>query len=94
MQVSSSSGYQLLNQSNRLVEQAATDIQAKTVSKPSNDAVALGAETKLDATKSASPLPSADPLINLNQAHQYAKVGANIIQREQEMIGTLLDTRV
>ncbi len=32
--------------------------------------------------------------MNLNQAQQYNRVGASVIQREQEMIGSLLDVRV
>lgn len=33
-------------------------------------------------------------LIDLQQANQYAKIGTNMIQRDQEMIGSVLDLRV
>lgn len=94
MQISSSPGYQLLNQSNHLIDQAATDIQATMTNNPSIDAVTPSDDTKLESLKPASSKSSVDPLINLNQAQQYAKVGSTIIQREQDMIGTLLDTSV
>ncbi|ASA57430.1 hypothetical protein [Vibrio gazogenes] len=35
-----------------------------------------------------------DALMKLNQATQYNRVGANVIQREQDMIGSLLDIQV
>ena len=33
-------------------------------------------------------------LTQLNNAEQYSKIGTNVIQREQEMIGTLLDVHI
>ncbi|WP_157371915.1 hypothetical protein [Vibrio sp. MEBiC08052] len=35
-----------------------------------------------------------DALMKLNQATQYNRVGANVIQREQDMIGSLLNIQV
>jgi hypothetical protein len=33
-------------------------------------------------------------LIKLNQAQQYNKVGTNVMQRDQDMIGSLLDIHI
>jgi hypothetical protein len=35
-----------------------------------------------------------EPLTQLTQANQYSRVGTNVLQRDQEMIGTLLDIHV
>jgi hypothetical protein len=91
---SSQSGYQLVNQSQRLAEQAAIDINAQTTQATPTGTSLPATQTELRASNNVSPMPSSDPLVNLQQASQYAKVGTSIIQREQDMIGTLLDTRV
>ncbi len=98
------SGYQLIQQSNRMTEEAAREINGEQ-SQPIN------AKDDTDAQRSSevSTLPKSikessateknrddyiDPLLKLQQADQYSKAGSNIIQREQAMIGSLLDTRV
>ncbi|EHH94075.1 hypothetical protein VCHC48B2_3390 [Vibrio cholerae HC-48B2] len=35
-----------------------------------------------------------DALNSLNQASHYSRIGTNLIQRDQDMLGTMLDVRV
>ncbi|CAM3893374.1 hypothetical protein [Vibrio aerogenes] len=49
---------------------------------------------KPSALYSSPPPDKINAIYQLNQANQYAKIGTNMIQRDQDMIGTLLDVRV
>jgi hypothetical protein len=100
----SQSGYQLIQNANRLTEQAASDIatqakqQADQTITPRNDIRTSNSDhsslKSLEHTSKVREHNQIDPLIDLQRANQYSKVGTNIIQREQDMIGTLLDTSV
>lgn len=98
------SGYQLIQQSNRMTEEAAREINQQNSQPDQTNNI-----TNQQNTTAVSTLPQSiqessateknredyvEPMLKLQQADQYSKAGANIIQREQAMIGSLLDTRV
>ncbi|PXA73010.1 hypothetical protein [Vibrio sp. 11986-1-5] len=88
-----SSGYPILQQSSKMAGEAAHEIQQAQIhtSRASQDPALQ--RNSLDTPPSKKP-DTVNALINLNQAQQYNRVGASVIQREQEMIGSLLDVRV
>ncbi|ENQ5028211.1 hypothetical protein ACEPBM_001099 [Vibrio cholerae] len=91
-----SNGSSMVMHSSKMMEDAAREIQqaslpvdSSTVAKP------------IDPTQ--QPAPTApkkqyanhiDALNSLNQASHYSRIGTNLIQREQDMLGTMLDVRV
>ncbi|MEZ9231634.1 hypothetical protein AB4259_11200 [Vibrio amylolyticus] len=95
MSVSSiQSGYQVIEQSSKMAEQAAQEIQATpTLSVPQKTELDFNKVT-FEPPKSEDNDSYTDPIIKLNQAHQYNKIGTNMLQRDQEMIGTLLDIHI
>ncbi len=89
------SGYSILQQSQKMADEAAYDIQQQhrpqeDFSKDSglkfNDAENVKIKRLND--------DDIDALLKLNQSSQYNRVGANVIQREQDMIGSLLDLHI
>lgn len=92
MSVSSiQSGYHIIEQSSRMAEDAALEINNQT-----NAPIPLK-DKSLDFNKVEFKAPVIDhiqPLAELTQAEQYSKIGTNVIQRDQDMIGTLLDIHV
>lgn len=104
----SESGYQIVNQSSKMAEEAAREINNKslppkhTSSSEENDKSLEFNKVDLDKTKvekaersreELSPSHT-DSLIKLNQATRYHQIGTNVLQRDQDMIGTLLDIHV
>ncbi|MCG3726193.1 hypothetical protein EXA21_11115 [Vibrio cincinnatiensis] len=91
-----SSGYPILQQSSKMAEEAALDLQQKTPQKnqPSSAFDFNQVENKPDSEKSSPKTNTHHALLKLNQAQQYHKVGATVIQREQAMLGSLLDMHV
>ncbi|MDF4535078.1 hypothetical protein P3491_37755 [Vibrio parahaemolyticus] len=90
-----SNGSSMVMHSSKMMEDAAREIQQarlpvqSTVGKP------------IDPTlQPAPPAPKKqyanhiDALNSLNQASHYSRIGTNLIQREQDMLGTMLDVRV
>lgn len=91
-----SSGYPIIQQSSKMAGKAAHEIQQAQIhsSRAQKDpALQLNALDNKPTPPSKKP-DAVNALINLNQAQQYNRVGASVIQREQEMIGSLLDVRV
>lgn len=91
-----SSGYPIIQQSSKMAGEAAHEIQQAQIH---SSRVQQDPALQLNALDNKPTPPSKKPdavngLINLNQAQQYNRVGASVIQREQEMIGSLLDVRV
>ncbi|WP_165313839.1 hypothetical protein [Vibrio ziniensis] len=88
------SGYPIVQQSYKLADEAAIDIQesesVKNDFKSSNELKFNAIENK-QAHHSKSDI---EPMLKLNQASQYNRVGASVIQREQAMIGSLLDIHI
>ncbi len=90
-----SNGSSMVMHSSKMMEDAAREIQQaslpveSTVGKP------------IDPTQQpAPPAPKKqyanhiDALNSLNQASHYSRIGTNLIQRDQDMLGTMLDVRV
>ncbi|WED24226.1 hypothetical protein L3Q72_15190 [Vibrio sp. JC009] len=92
------SGYSLINQSQNLAKEAATEIARQP--EPDNtkalefnkiDYEAKEQEVVREERNNTSDI---DSLNKLNQASTYNQAGANVVQRSNEIIGTLLDTHV
>lgn len=96
MSVSSiQSGYQVIEQSSKMAEDAAHEIQATPSIAPTEPKTELEFnKVKFDPPKANESYSYTEPLIKLNQAQQYNKIGTNMLQRDQEMIGTLLDIHI
>ncbi len=97
------SGYQLIQQSNRLLEKAAQKINDQTLPMEKDELPPAGqnnqSSTLPQSIQQASEGKNTDndlvkPLTDLQKASQYSKVGTNVVQREHEMIGSMLDTHV
>lgn len=84
-----SSGYPIIQQSSKMADEAALDIQQAQSANPS----ARDFNRMEDKRKIPTP-DTHHALIKLNQAQQYNRVGANVIQREQDRIGSLLDVHI
>lgn len=87
-----SSGYQIIDMSSKMAEEAALEIRdLNMAAKPttSQDPLAFNQVELPSIDQSA-----VEPLTELTQATQYSRVGTNVLQRDQEMIGTLLDIHV
>jgi hypothetical protein len=107
-----SSGSQMINQSNRMVESAARDIndniqqeksadsasfnpsQTVNPSQPTGSSQSVNPIQKQEAIRSQSISSDIDPLIKLQEASQYSRIGASVVQREQDTVGSLLDIHV
>ncbi|MGF1719412.1 hypothetical protein L4D20_05110 [Vibrio kyushuensis] len=97
MSVSSiQSGYQIIDQSARMAEEAAQEIQLQPqppMAIPSSETDLEFNKVKFDPPEETS-YSDTEPLIKLSQAQQYNKIGTNMLQRDQDMIGTLLDIHI
>jgi len=86
------SGYQIIDMSSKMAEDAAHEIQRN------QQLQSIPKDNTYDFNQvefKVTPLPSdIESLTKLNTAQQYNKIGTNVIQRDQEMIGTLLDIHV
>ncbi|NVD07956.1 hypothetical protein FCU94_13775 [Vibrio sp. JPW-9-11-11] len=94
MSVSSvQSGYQIVDMSSKMAEEAAAEIQRqqRNLSMPNDDSY----EFNQVEFKAPVPEPSEiEALTKLSSAERYSQIGTNVIQRDQEMIGSLLDIHV
>ncbi|WP_391090728.1 hypothetical protein [Vibrio sp. NH-UV-68] len=94
MSVSSiQSGYQIVDMSSKMAEDAAAEIQRQQQlqSMPKDNSY------QFNQVEFKAPLPSAseiDSLTKLSSAERYNQIGTNVIQRDQEMIGSLLDIHI
>lgn len=85
-------GYSIIQQSSKMADSAARDIQRNQASDTAHqDAMAFN---KVEFDKSKPTPDNIDAMVELNQARQYNRIGANVVQRDQDMIGSLLDIRV
>jgi hypothetical protein len=93
MSVSSvQSGYQIVDMSSKMAEEAALEIRdLTTTAKINNNDQGLEFNKVDFPTLSESEI---EPLTKLTQASQYNKIGTNVMQRDQDMIGSLLDIHV
>ncbi|AXN32987.1 hypothetical protein [Vibrio coralliilyticus] len=84
-------GYQLIEQSSKMADEAAREISQ--VHKP--NPIQKDESYEFNKVEFKQPEPSdIEPMIKLTQAEQYSRIGTNMLQRDQEMIGTLLDVHV
>ncbi|NRF12763.1 hypothetical protein [Vibrio coralliilyticus] len=84
-------GYQLIEQSSKMADEAAREINQ--VYKP--NPIQKDESYEFNKVEFKQPEPSdIEPMIKLTQAEQYSRIGTNMLQRDQEMIGTLLDVHV
>ncbi|MCL9779862.1 hypothetical protein M9194_00250 [Vibrio sp. S4M6] len=102
----SNSGYQIIDQSSKMAEEAAREINQRSLPQPIESKNNVEGDNSLEFNKvdfdKAPPERSnedyasshTDSLIKLNQASKYHRIGTNVLQRDQEMLGTLLDIHV
>lgn len=92
MSVSSvQAGYQLITQSSNMADEAAREINQAQHTTP----VQKDDSYEFNKVEFKQSEPSEiEPLIKLTQAEQYSHIGTNVLQRDQDMIGTLLDIHV
>ncbi|EKO4004761.1 hypothetical protein KW534_04005 [Vibrio fluvialis] len=86
-------GYSIIQQSSKMAEDAAREIQQNKAYNPVDitDKAMEFNKVELDKPRRNDPV---DPLIKLNQSLQYGRIGTNVLQRDQDMIGSLLDISV
>lgn len=97
------SGVQLLNQAQGMANSAARNIHdaslpaAQDAAASSADSSAAVQNTQPSTPAEQAPAQRPDPVnaaVDLLQANTYNQAGANVIQRSNEMAGTLLNTKV
>ncbi|EOU2462135.1 hypothetical protein ACNTOD_001031 [Vibrio navarrensis] len=97
------SGYQMIQQSNRMAEDAAVDLNKNSLpssASSSSDPLAFNrvdteskpAERKIERANFSAD--QTDALMKLNQAARYNRIGATVIERNNDVIGSLLDIQV
>ena len=91
------SGYNMIQLSQKMAEGAAHEIQQDFVKE--NDLtfnkVDLVKDNELAFHKVASvPTNPIEPLVNLTQAASYNRIGASVVDKSNEVIGSLLDIHV
>ncbi|MFC1235360.1 hypothetical protein [Vibrio sp. F74] len=86
------SGYQLIQRSQVLSDEAASEI---TDSNKSGNLEFNKIDNKQMEVIKEKPTPSTeDSFVKLQQAKTYNQAGASLIQRSNDIIGTVLDTHV
>ncbi|EPM6961315.1 hypothetical protein [Vibrio alginolyticus] len=93
------SGYHIIQMSQQMAEKAAHGISnnvSKVKEELSDHNIDLAAVADVAITASTPSLPSqkVESLINLAQAAGYNRVGASVIEKNNEIIGSLLDIHV
>ncbi|EJH58537.1 hypothetical protein VCHC46A1_0668 [Vibrio cholerae HC-46A1] len=81
--------------SSKMMEDAAREIQQASL--PVESTIGKPIDPTLQPAPSAPKKQYAnhiDALNSLNQASHYSRIGTNLIQRDQDMLGTMLDVRV
>ncbi len=89
------SGYPIIQQSHKMADEAAAEIEESTFRR--NELSQSSALEFNDVEKTKIKRLDDDDvnaLIKLNQSTQYNRVGTSVMQREQDMIGSLLDLHV
>ncbi|WP_217530925.1 hypothetical protein [Vibrio cholerae] len=90
-----SNGSSMAMHSSKMMEDAAREIQQASL--PVESTVGKPIDPTLQPAPPAPKKQYAnhiDALNSLNQASHYSRIGTNLIQREQDMLGTMLDVRV
>ncbi|HBK7265591.1 TPA: hypothetical protein LNF52_000758 [Vibrio cholerae] len=90
-----SNGSSMIMHSSKMMEDAAREIQQASL--PVESTVGKPIDPTLQPAPPAPKKQYAnhiDALNSLNQASHYSRIGTNLIQRDQDMLGTMLDVRV
>ncbi len=90
-----SNGSSMVMHSSKMMEDAAREIQQACL--PVESTIGKPIDPTLQPAPSAPKKQYAnhiDALNSLNQASHYSRIGTNLIQRDQDMRGTMLDVRV
>ncbi|MUJ83392.1 hypothetical protein [Vibrio cholerae] len=90
-----SNGSSMVMHSSKMMEDAAREIQQASL--PVESTIGKPIDPTLQPAPSAPKKQYAnhiDALNSLNQASHYSRIGTNLIQRDQDMLGTVLDVRV
>ncbi len=90
-----SNGSSMVMHSSKMMEDAAREIQQASL--PVESTVGKPIDPTLQPAPPAPKKQYAnhiDALNTLNQASHYSRIGTNLIQRDQDMLGTMLDVRV
>ncbi|HFG1892584.1 TPA: hypothetical protein ACGF6R_002544 [Vibrio cholerae] len=90
-----SNGSSMVMHSSKMMEDAAREIQQASL--PVESTIGKPIDPTLQPAPPAPKKQYAnhiDALNNLNQASHYSRIGTNLIQRDQDMLGTMLDVRV
>lgn len=83
--------YQLIERSTQMANEATREINVRANVSPANE------NTSLEFNKVEFKAPDTsqiEPIIKLNQSSQYSQIGSNMLQRDQEMLGSLLDIHI
>ncbi|MGR5130827.1 hypothetical protein [Vibrio alfacsensis] len=92
------SGYQLIQLSQKMADDATHDIQQGTVKKSdlefNNIELSIGSPPSHSISSPNDPSSSTEPLVNLMQSAGYNRIGASVVEKSNEMIGSLLDIHV
>lgn len=92
------SGYQLIQQSSKMAEEAALELNQ--ASQQNNDLSFNNAELPQNDAQSKEekseppPASQSDALMKLTQSSSYNRIGASVIERNNEVIGSLLDIHI
>ncbi|EGR2434597.1 hypothetical protein GU260_14130 [Vibrio cholerae] len=90
-----SNGSSMVMHSSKMMEDAAREIQQASL--PVESTIGKPIDLTLQPAPPAPKKQYAnhiDALNSLNQASHYSRIGTNLIQRDQDMLGTMLDVRV
>ncbi|EMK6904722.1 hypothetical protein V9J78_002323 [Vibrio cholerae] len=90
-----SNGSSMVMHSSKMMEDAAREIQQASL--PVESTIVKPIDPTLQPAPPAPKKQYAnhiDALNSLNQASHYSRIGTNLIQRDQDMLGTMLDVRV
>ncbi len=90
-----SNGSSMVMHSSKMIEDAAREIQQASL--PVESTIGKPIDPTLQPAPPAPKKQYAnhiDALNSLNQASHYSRIGTNLVQRDQDMLGTMLDVRV
>ncbi|HFQ5372747.1 TPA: hypothetical protein ACGUM3_000558 [Vibrio vulnificus] len=90
------SGYQLIQQSSKMAEEAALEVNQAN-GNPTSDELAFNRvefDRKPEEKPTQPPKDHNEALMKLSQANSYNSIGASVIERNNDVIGSLLDIQV
>ncbi len=92
------SGYQMIQLSQKMTEDAAHDIQKGFVKENDLDfnkvELIKDSDISFNTPDSDTSSNAIESLVNLTQAASYNRIGASVVDRNNEVIGSLLDIHV